>query len=47
MRIPHDLSGSDLVRRLRRLGYAVTRQTGSHWRLTSHARGSIASIRPA
>lgn len=37
MRIPRDLSGSDLVRRLARLGYAVTRQTGSHLRLTTLA----------
>lgn len=39
MRIPRDLSGSDLVRRLARLGYAVTRQTGSHLRLTTLAGG--------
>ncbi|OZB42025.1 MAG: hypothetical protein B7X46_14675 [Thiomonas sp. 15-66-11] len=35
MRLPRDLSGSDLVKRLDRLGYHVTRQTGSHMRLTS------------
>jgi predicted RNA binding protein YcfA (HicA-like mRNA interferase family) len=34
MRIPRDLSGADLVKRLSRLGYEVTRQTGSHIRLT-------------
>lgn len=39
MRIPRDLSGADLVKRLERFGYAVTRQSGSHLRLTSHARG--------
>lgn len=39
MRIPRDLSGADLVKRLERLGYAVTRQTGSHLRLTSCAYG--------
>jgi predicted RNA binding protein YcfA (HicA-like mRNA interferase family) len=39
MRIPRDFSGSELVKRLGRLGYAVTRQTGSHIRLTSQARG--------
>ncbi|SCC94844.1 conserved hypothetical protein [Thiomonas sp. X19] len=39
MRLPRDLSGSDLVKRLDRLGYRVTRQTGSHMRLTSTARG--------
>lgn len=37
MRIPRDLSGADLVRHLGRLGYTVTRQTGSHIRLTSHS----------
>ncbi len=39
MRIPRDLSGADIVKWLERFGYAVTRQTGSHVRLTSHARG--------
>jgi predicted RNA binding protein YcfA (HicA-like mRNA interferase family) len=34
MRIPRDLSGAELVRRLGRLGYAATRQTGSHIRLS-------------
>lgn len=29
MRIPRDLSGADLVKHLGRLGYAVSRQTGS------------------
>lgn len=39
MRLPRDLSGAELVKRLARLGYAATRQTGSHIRLTSHAHG--------
>jgi len=39
MRIPRDLSGADLVKRLRRLGYEVTRQTGSHLRLTTRSPG--------
>ena len=39
MRVPRDLSGSDLVKRLGRLGYCVTRQTGSHMRLTSATHG--------
>lgn len=39
MRVPRDLSGPDLVKRLGRLGYSVTRQTGSHMRLTSATRG--------
>lgn len=40
MRLPRDVSGSDLASSLRRYGYAVTRQTGSHLRLTSTARGA-------
>jgi predicted RNA binding protein YcfA (HicA-like mRNA interferase family) len=42
MRLPRDLSGADLVRHLGQLGYAVSRQTGSHMRLTcsaSHTHG--------
>jgi predicted RNA binding protein YcfA (HicA-like mRNA interferase family) len=39
MRILRNLSGADLVRRLARLGYASTRQTGSHIRLTSSVLG--------
>lgn len=34
MRLPRDISGPELVKRLGRLGYRVTRQTGSHMRLT-------------
>jgi len=39
MRLPRDLSGDDLARALRALGYSVTRQTGSHMRLTTRERG--------
>lgn len=39
MRLPRDLSGAELVRRLERLGYAPSRQTGSHIRLTTQVRG--------
>jgi len=35
MRLPRDLSGAELVRALGRVGYRVTRQTGSHARLTT------------
>ncbi len=35
MRLPRDLSGDELAAALRRLGYEVTRQTGSHLRLTT------------
>ena len=34
MRLPRDVSGAELAKRLERLGYRVTRQTGSHLRLT-------------
>ena len=37
MRLPRDLSGAELIRHLGRLGYTVTRQTGSHVRLTCPA----------
>ncbi len=39
MRVPRDLSGPELIRRLGRLGYAVTRQSGSHIRLTTSENG--------
>jgi len=39
MRVPRDLSGSDLIRRLVRMGYGVTRQSGSHVRLTTAENG--------
>lgn len=37
MRLPRDVSGADLARRLSRIGYRITRQTGSHMRLTIDA----------
>jgi predicted RNA binding protein YcfA (HicA-like mRNA interferase family) len=39
MRLPRDLSGRELARALARFGYTVTRQTGSHIRLTTTAGG--------
>jgi predicted RNA binding protein YcfA (HicA-like mRNA interferase family) len=39
MKLPRDVSGADLAKRLGRLGYEVTRQTGSHLRLTTRERG--------
>ena len=35
MKLPRDLSGADLIRRLERFGYVITRETGSHVRLTT------------
>ena len=34
MKSPRDVSGEQLVKKLERLGYRVTRQTGSHLRLS-------------
>jgi len=39
MRLPRDLSGRELARALGQYGYAVTRETGSHMRLTTQQRG--------
>jgi predicted RNA binding protein YcfA (HicA-like mRNA interferase family) len=39
VKLPRDLSGADLARLLRRFGYEITRQTGSHIRLTSVRNG--------
>ncbi|HPA47550.1 MAG TPA: type II toxin-antitoxin system HicA family toxin [bacterium] len=39
MRIPRDVTGSELAHALRTLGYTVTRQTGSHLRLTTLEQG--------
>lgn len=38
-RLPRDLSGEDLAQTLASLGYQVTRQTGSHMRLTTEQAG--------
>ena len=34
MRLPRNVSGNDLIKKLKQYGYRVTRQTGSHVRLT-------------
>ena len=39
MRLPRDLRGVELAMLLSRYGYGVTRQTGSHMRLTTAQRG--------
>ena len=40
MKLPRDLSGAELAKLLRRYEYEVTRQAGSHLRLTSNIRGT-------
>ena len=39
MKLPRDISGDELAKALRKLGYVDTRQTGSHLRLTTSERG--------
>ena len=39
MKLPRDLSGDELAYLLRRYGYEITRQTGSHLRLSSRFKG--------
>ena len=39
MRLPRDLGGEELAVLLGRYGYVVTRQTGSHLRLTTAQEG--------
>jgi predicted RNA binding protein YcfA (HicA-like mRNA interferase family) len=39
VRLPRDLSGRALAQALGRLGYQITRQTGSHLRLTTQEGG--------
>lgn len=39
MKLPRDVSGDDLAKALRVFGYEVTRQTGSHFRLTTSQGG--------
>ena len=40
MKLPRDLSGDELARALKRFGYEVTRQSGSHMRLSSGFKGT-------
>ena len=35
MKLPRDLSGGDLAKALAKVGYRVTRQSGSHLRLSA------------
>jgi predicted RNA binding protein YcfA (HicA-like mRNA interferase family) len=39
MKLPRDLSADDFAKLLARYGYEVTRQKGSHLRLTTQQRG--------
>ena len=39
MKLPRDISGTQLIKNLKPLGYTVTRQTGSHIRLSTDQNG--------
>jgi predicted RNA binding protein YcfA (HicA-like mRNA interferase family) len=39
MKLPRDVSGAELVKSLRVLGYELTRQRGSHMRVTTQLGG--------
>ena len=39
MKLPRNISGLDLAQTMKKLGYSVTRQTGSHMRLTTQQQG--------
>lgn len=39
MKLPRDCSGPDLAKALRKLGYAIVRQDGSHMRLSTTQHG--------
>lgn len=46
MKTPRDLSGAELAKALRKLGYVVTRQTGSHLRITTQEGGEHHEVIP-
>ena len=46
MKLPRDVSGSALQLSLRRLGYEVVRQRGSHVRMTTQVNGEHHEVIP-
>jgi predicted RNA binding protein YcfA (HicA-like mRNA interferase family) len=46
MKTPRDLSGAELAKGLRKLGYVTTRQTGSHLRVTTQEGGEHHEVIP-
>jgi predicted RNA binding protein YcfA (HicA-like mRNA interferase family) len=46
MKTPRDLSGLELAKALRKLGYVVTRQNGSHLRVTTQLGGEHHEVIP-
>jgi predicted RNA binding protein YcfA (HicA-like mRNA interferase family) len=39
MKLPREISGLELAKLLKKYGYEITRQTGSHIRLTTNLKG--------
>ena len=39
MRLPREISGEELAKLLKKYGYNITRQTGSHIRITTAEKG--------
>ncbi len=46
MKLQRDVSGAELVKALRRLGYEVNRQRGSHIRVTTQQDGEHHEVIP-
>ncbi len=46
MKTPRDVSGQELAKALGKLGYSVTRQAGSHLRITTQAGGEHPEVIP-
>jgi predicted RNA binding protein YcfA (HicA-like mRNA interferase family) len=46
MKLPRDVAGPDLANALRKLGYEVTRQRGSHIRVTTQRNGEHHEVIP-
>jgi predicted RNA binding protein YcfA (HicA-like mRNA interferase family) len=46
MRLPRDLAGRELAKALEVLGYTITRQTGSHLRVTTELDGQHHEVIP-
>jgi len=40
VKLPRDISGTDLAKKLSKYGYSVNRQRGSHMRLTTTLKGN-------
>lgn len=46
MKLPRDLTGQQLAKSLRRFGYEITRQSGSHLRITTQLGGEHHEVIP-